>query len=347
MSYSLVITERSSTAQTLGSTLRNAMPDRAWKVISSSGYWMDWPKTGLGFNVEECLPELVIKNKNVLNKVLLACREADRVYLANQPSDSGELAAYFLKQHIVGQQPERVVKRLKVRELTTEALRAAIEADQDIDDQLVERELSRMLLDRVVTTRIVKDHPIGRAMAPVLACLVNGSTTGQRITATFRSGFKNVKFRSGLVDDPEPVLAALKQPIEFHRDVEEDLSAPPPYAMSTIDLLVDGAAELGFKSIEVLNQARELYGRGVITYPFEAGHGISPKASQKIASRIEILADPGRRVRIDQQLHRSHLGSDVGVEVVGSPLPTRTGVFETQIHNCQGRTWDGQQNRQQ
>ena len=290
-----VVVENTTKAQTLGSVLRHAFPDQSWKVITTWGYWMAWPATGLGLDIDRALPKLAVKDRRSLNKILTASREADRVYLAHAPSPPGELAAHFLKRHIVGQKPEQVVKRLRCTALSQDAIREAVEADRDIDEQLVERELSRMFLDRIVTQCLTEDFLLGRAMVPVLYYLVGRKTTGQRIIAKFRSGLSEVEFRSSLIEDPGPLLEALKGPIEFRREFDEDLSAPPPLAMSTLDLLISGTAELRFKSIEILNLARELYDQGAITYPFEAGHGISSTIKAKIGTRIEALA--GKKLR--------------------------------------------------
>src|SRR5579884_2986139 len=118
----LVIVESPTKAKTVGRFL-----GRNYVVEASIGHIRDLPANRLGVDVEHDFePRYVIPaaKKEVVKKLRLQAKEADRVYLATDPDREGEAISWHLSEALNLKDP-RKVKRVEFHEITKDAISRA------------------------------------------------------------------------------------------------------------------------------------------------------------------------------------------------------------------------------
>ena len=154
MSDQLIIVESPAKANTIKKFLGGKT-----KVVASMGHIRDLPKSKLGVNVENNFePEYInIRGKGDLIKSLKKdAKAAKKVYLATDPDREGEAIAWHLA-HILEIGEEQCL-RVTFNEITKTAVQKAIKEPRKIDQNLVDAQQARRVLDRIV----------GYKMSPVL-----------------------------------------------------------------------------------------------------------------------------------------------------------------------------------
>ncbi|MBQ1264201.1 MAG: type I DNA topoisomerase, partial [Oscillospiraceae bacterium] len=143
---SLVIVESPSKAKTIGKYLG---PE--YTVKASMGHLRDLPKSKMSVDIENGFePEYQpIQGKEALIAELReAAQKSEHVYLATDPDREGEAISWHLK-HLLDIPDERTL-RLTFNEITREVVRKAMEHPRPIDQNLVDAQQARRVLDRVV-----------------------------------------------------------------------------------------------------------------------------------------------------------------------------------------------------
>lgn len=147
MSKKLVIVESPTKARTLGRFLGNE-----YQIEASMGHVRDLPKAKLGVDVERDFePAYVIpKNKRkVVENLKHVSRGASEIILATDPDREGEAIAWHVGQLTNGKKAENF-KRIVFHEITKEALQEAIKSPRKLNLQLVDAQVARRVLDRLV-----------------------------------------------------------------------------------------------------------------------------------------------------------------------------------------------------
>ena len=145
MSY-LVIVESPTKVKTIGKHLGTK-----YKVKASMGHLRDLPKSDIGIDIEAgFVPKyLAIRGKSALVKELRAlAEESEAIYLATDPDREGEAISWHLKE-LLGLD-EKKTKRVTFNEITKNAIVEGIKNPRDIDENLVNAQQARRLLDRIV-----------------------------------------------------------------------------------------------------------------------------------------------------------------------------------------------------
>ena len=166
MARKLVIVESPSKAKTIEKIL-----GRNYEVVASYGHVIDLPKTKMGIDVENNFePQYkVIKGKGeVLKKLKEKAKSANAVYLASDQDREGEAIAWHISNYI--KQPDKV-KRIEFNEITKTAVNNAIKNPRDINDNLVNAQQARRLLDRIV----------GYKISPLLWKIINRNASAGRV----------------------------------------------------------------------------------------------------------------------------------------------------------------------
>jgi DNA topoisomerase-1 len=154
MSKSLVIVESPAKAKTINKYL-----GKDYQVEASFGHIMDLPKRDIGVELENRTfePTLIVtpdKEKIVRNLRKLA-EKADVVYLAPDPDREGEaIAAHLAMQLLPVMKDKSRIRRVTFNEITQKAVRAAFEHARDVDENLVDAQQTRRVLDRIVGYQI-------------------------------------------------------------------------------------------------------------------------------------------------------------------------------------------------
>lgn len=150
MSKSLVIVESPAKARTLQKYL-----GKAYEVKASVGHIRDLPTKTLGVDVEnDFTPQYVtIRGKAAIIKDLQrAAKKAEKIYLAPDPDREGEAIAWHIAESLKSQ--NKPFLRALFHELTPKAIRAALEAAADLDQNKFEAQQARRILDRLVGYQI-------------------------------------------------------------------------------------------------------------------------------------------------------------------------------------------------
>ena len=167
MAKNLVIVESPAKARTIGRFLGSD-----YAVMSSLGHIRDLPEGELGVDVEQDFqPRYVIPKgrKDLVKELNQAVSDASTVYLATDPDREGEAIAWHLtKAAKMGQKP---VRRVVFHEITEPAIKAAFRDPRDIDENLVDAQQGRRILDRLV----------GYKLSPLLWKKIRGGLSAGRV----------------------------------------------------------------------------------------------------------------------------------------------------------------------
>ena len=159
MTKGLVIVESPAKAKTIQKYL-----GKGFTVEASLGHVKDLPKSTLGVDVENDFETeyVVIPGKEkVVARLKKLALGMDTIYLAPDPDREGEAIAAHLAEELgesngkkkkkkkKGDEPERI-RRVTFNEITQRAVREAFEHPRDIDQNLVDAQQARRVLDRLV-----------------------------------------------------------------------------------------------------------------------------------------------------------------------------------------------------
>ena len=160
MAKGLVIVESPAKAKTIQKYL-----GKGFTVEASLGHVKDLPKSTLGVDVENDFETeyVVIPGKEkVVARLKKLALGMDNIYLAPDPDREGEAIAAHLAEELGDdskkkkkkkkkgdEEPERI-RRVTFNEITQRAVREAFEHPRDIDQNLVDAQQARRVLDRLV-----------------------------------------------------------------------------------------------------------------------------------------------------------------------------------------------------
>jgi len=154
MSKSLVIVESPAKAKTIEKYL-----GKGFEVLASVGHIMDLPKNDIGVELENRTfePTLVVSpgKEKVVAQLKRAAAKADEIYLAPDPDREGEAIAYHLALQLGTTAKERKkIHRVTFNEITKKAVQEAFKHARDLDQDLVDSQQTRRVLDRLVGYQI-------------------------------------------------------------------------------------------------------------------------------------------------------------------------------------------------
>ncbi|MBE6054833.1 MAG: type I DNA topoisomerase [Clostridium sartagoforme] len=146
MGQNLVIVESPAKAKTIGKYL-----GKNYIVEASMGHVRDLPKSTLGVDIEDNFnPKYItIRGKgDLIAKLKKAAKKADKVYLATDPDREGEAISWHLANIL--KIPENKKCRIVFNEITKSAVKASIKEAREINNNLVDAQQARRILDRLV-----------------------------------------------------------------------------------------------------------------------------------------------------------------------------------------------------
>jgi DNA topoisomerase-1 len=154
MSKSLVIVESPAKAKTIEKYL-----GKGFEVLASVGHIMDLPKKEIGVELKHRTfePELVVSpgKEKVVAQLKKAAAKADEIFLAPDPDREGEAIAYHLALQLGTNAKERKkIRRVTFNEITKKAVQEAFNHARDLDQNLVDAQQTRRVLDRLVGYQI-------------------------------------------------------------------------------------------------------------------------------------------------------------------------------------------------
>ena len=188
--HSLVIVESPAKAKTIGKYL-----GKDFEVKACMGHLRDLPKSTLGVDVENDFEPVYkpIKGKeDIISDLKKSAKAADTVYLATDPDREGEAISWHLK-HLLNL-PDEKAKRVTFNEITKKVVQESIREPREIDQDLVDAQQARRILDRLV----------GYELSPLLWKKIRRGLSAGRVQSV----------ATRMVDDREREIEAF-QPEEY------------------------------------------------------------------------------------------------------------------------------------
>ena len=342
MAKNLVIVESPAKAKTIQKYL-----GKDFEVKSSFGHIRDLPKKGMGINLEDFTPDYEISadKKKVVAELKAASKKAETVWLASDEDREGEAIAWHLAQEL--KLKSENTKRIVFHEITKNAILKAVENPREIDQNLVNAQQARRVLDRIVgfemspvlwkkvkpglsagrvqsvaVRLIVEREKEIREFKPVPSYKVEGVFTNlekQEISAKLKKDFTKEQ-------DAEDFLNQV-QNIDFkvlNVDVKPaQRSASAPFTTSTLQQ--EASNRLGYGVTTTMRVAQRLYEEGYITYMRTDSVNLSQEAINAAKSQIlkefgEEYSQPRNYVTKSasaQEAHEAIRPTDFGVKSIG------------------------------
>ncbi len=297
-----------------------------YEVMASNGHVRDMPKSQLGFDVEhDYEPKYItIRGKgDILAKLRKAAKKADKVYLATDPDREGEAISWHLSKALnleIGR-----MYRITFNEITKSAVKESIKHARAINQDLVDAQQARRMLDRMVGYRISpilwakvkRGLSAGRVQSVALRLIADReeeinrfvpeeywsleadfSVKGEKklLTAKFY-GTPKEKKEIHSREEMDQVLEAVKNASFAVTEVkhgERTRKAPLPFTTSTLQQ--EASKVLNFSTSKTMRLAQQLYegidieGQGtvgIITYLRTDSTRVSEEASMAAASYIK------------------------------------------------------------
>ena len=282
---SLIIVESPTKAKTISQFL-----GKDFQIESSYGHVRDLPKSKIGIDIEHdfepqyIIPKKAQKNANALKKLAL---KAPRVILATDEDREGEAIAWHLAQLM---NLDDHYERITFHEITPEAIKKALESPRKIDENLVNAQQARRVLDRLVGyelspflwQKIRRGLSAGRVQSVALKLIVDREKERQAfqadeywsISAIFDK--KEELFEAGLSSINNKSLDKFdiknaKQSEEIKKNIEscekfiiseikkqETKKSPlPPFTTSTLQQ--EASKKLRFSARQTMRLAQMLY----------------------------------------------------------------------------------------
>ncbi|HZY63252.1 MAG TPA: type I DNA topoisomerase [Edaphobacter sp.] len=150
MAKSLVIVESPAKAKTINKYLGSD-----YTVEASIGHIMDLPKNDIGVELKHRTfePTLIVSpgKEKVVDRLKKLAAKSEMVYLAPDPDREGEaIAAHLSMQLEPVMKDKSKIRRVTFNEITKKAVQAAFAHARDVDENLVDAQQTRRVLDRLV-----------------------------------------------------------------------------------------------------------------------------------------------------------------------------------------------------
>ena len=143
----LVIVESPAKAKTIGKYL-----GPGYEVLASMGHVRDLPKSKMGVDLDsgDFTPHYqpIPGKEEVIQTLKQAADQSEQVYLATDPDREGEAISWHLKELL--DLPDGKTSRVTFNEITKKVVTESIAAPRDIDQNLVDAQQARRILDRIV-----------------------------------------------------------------------------------------------------------------------------------------------------------------------------------------------------
>jgi len=303
----LLIVESPAKAKTINRYLGDN-----FKVMATVGHVIDLPKSELGVNVEkgyEPLYQVIHGKKKILQELKRALPEQGNVYLAMDPDREGEAIAWHVQEYL----KLKDAKRVSFHEITKDAILQAIKSPSAVNEDLVEAQKARRVLDRLygyklselLWKKIWYGLSAGRVQSVALRLvvereeereafkpeefwdfLVEVSKNGEKLKIKLikKDGKKYIPKKEQEVKEIEEMLDNHAYKVVDIVKKEIKRNPYPPYTTSTLQQSANNV--LGFSAKKTMTVAQRLYQAGYITYMRTDSVYLAQKAVKEIRGVI-------------------------------------------------------------
>ncbi|MGB0403119.1 MAG: type I DNA topoisomerase [Salibacteraceae bacterium] len=305
----LVIVESPAKAKTIEKFL-----GKDFVVRSSFGHVRDLAKKDLGIDVSnrfEPTYQVMPDKKAVIKELKSLAKKSEIVWLATDEDREGEAISWHLFETL-GLKTD-TTKRIVFHEITKPAILRAIETPRFIDQNLVDAQQARRVLDRLVGfelspvlwKKVKPSLSAGRVQSVTVRLMVEREREVQAFVpvSSFRVNAEflvegNTVLKAELpkkIENKEAVIEFLESCIGSTYSIEnkevKPLKRNPAAPFTTSTLQQEAARKLGFSVQQTMVVAQKLYEAGHITYMRTDSVNLSDTAIQ--AAKEEIVSAYG------------------------------------------------------
>ena len=345
----LVIVESPSKAKTIKKYLGND-----FEVIASQGHVIDLPSSTLSVDVgNNFKPEYkTMKGKaKIVKEIKEKSKDKEKIYLATDPDREGEAIAWHLKNLLDIEDDEKC--RITFNEITKTAVKKAVESPRVVDNNLVDAQQARRVLDRIVGyklspllwKKIKRGLSAGRVQSVALKIIVDRekeirafkpeeywilnvklSRDNDNVVAKF---YGDVNGKIDLVDEKQvsdiiKIIDKKEYKVIDIKKSERRKNPPPPFTTSSMQQ--EASRKLGFSVKKTMMVAQKLYENGFITYMRTDSTRLSDDA-KKLAKEY-IVDNYGRTYYLDRVFKTNDNAQDAHEAIRPSKLDADTSSFD-------------------
>ncbi len=308
----LIIVESPTKAKTISRFL-----GKDYKVEATMGHIKDLPKNKLAVDVKNNFKPFYVvveKKKELIKNLKLKSKGAEFIYLATDPDREGEAIAAHVKEILTqgnasnldknksekessGLNVDGIIKRIVFHEITQEAIKKALDNPRDINQNLVNAQTARRVLDRLVGyklspllwKKIRRGLSAGRVQSVALRLIVEKEREIEsfvpkeyweiycelikRKKSTDKSfKVKLIKVGGKRIDitnkeEAQKIVGQLEKSSYSVYEVRERQINKKPYPPFTTSTMTQAASRIfGWSAKKTMSLAQKLYEEGLITY---------------------------------------------------------------------------------
>lgn len=321
MSDYLVIVESPAKAKTIERYL-----GKKYKVKASMGHVRDLPKSQTGVDTENNFKPkyITIRGKgDVLKDLKKSAKKAKKIYLAADPDREGEAIAWHLA-YALGVD-ENSECRVVFNEITKDAIKESFKHPRSIDNDLVDAQQARRILDRLVGynispllwKKVKKGLSAGRVQSVALKLIIDREKEIENFKPeeywsieanflkekeTFEGSFYGIDGKKKELKAESEVNSVMKKmegkSFTVSKVNKRERKRNPAQPFTTSSLQQEAARKLNFRAKKTMMVAQQLYegidlGKksggitGLITYMRTDSTRISDTAKQEAKGYIE------------------------------------------------------------
>src|SRR4030065_2613207 len=318
----LIIVESPTKARTLSKFLGSD-----YSIEATMGHIKDLPKSTLGIDVEKNFkPQYddIQKKSDVVSVILKAAKKAGKIYLATDPDREGEAIAKHVEE-VINTNLKHSAKNSKLgrivfHEITKEAVEEAIKNPKSIDENMVDAQIARRVLDRLVGyklspllwRKVRRGLSAGRVQSVTVRLIVEKEKEIEKfksqeyweifaeVIKRNKSKSENKSFVVQLIrigekkddianeKDAREIVGNLEKSTYDVFDVQKKEVRRNPYPPFTTSTMTQAAARIMFWSAKkTMSIAQALYEEGLITYHRTDSTNIATSAIEKVRNYIK------------------------------------------------------------
>ena len=349
MPNKLVIVESPSKAKTIKKYLGDD-----YDVIASQGHIIDLPSSKFGVDIENNFkPEYkTMKGKaKIVKDIKEKAKNKEKIYLATDPDREGEAIAWHLKNVLNIDDSDKC--RITFNEITKTAVKSAVEHPRKVDNNLVDAQQARRVLDRIVGyklspllwKKIKKGLSAGRVQSVALKIIIDRERQIRDfkpeeywlLTAKLQNK-KDIVLANFYGDTKKKIELKTKEQVDEIIKIidkkeykvidvkksERKKNPPPPFTTSSLQQ--EASRKLGFSVKKTMMVAQKLYESGYITYMRTDSTRLSDDA-KKMAKEY-IVSNFGKNYYLDRVFKTKETAQDAHEAIRPSRLDIQASEFD-------------------
>lgn len=283
MAKNLVIVESPAKAKTIEKYL-----GKDFVVMSSYGHVRDLAKGDGSIDIENGFtPKYIISadKKKVISELKKQVKSVDQVWLASDEDREGEAISWHLKETLG--LDKKGYKRITFNEITKSAVLKAIGEPRMIDDDLVNAQQARRILDRLVGfelspvlwRKVKPSLSAGRVQSVAVRLVVEREQEIEKFSpnsffrteSIFKVGSSTLKAKLNKQFSEKNEVESFLEECKSHEFSVKSITKKPgkkspaaPFTTSTLQQ--EASLKMGFSVSRTMSVAQRLYESGLITY---------------------------------------------------------------------------------